>query len=256
MSNLKDLYISDSYTGLLHTASTLLTGNKVQVFDGAGNESALHVGSKDSGISVSGQLSAGGFTYPIADIENGLLVSDGNLSITMKSLQDLLILLGSNISDGVYANPTITFTDGVITDVTGTIPSIVTSEDDAEVVVTKYNTGITYASSVLINPTDWTAVTLPTYVPSTAKAIIGYLIWTGGADQKSFDIKCSRDGGETYVPVFYVKGGEDATGGKDPIGLGVQFNMYTNGASQITFKDFGDSGQTNSFDFHVIAYQY
>jgi len=256
MSNLKDLYISDSYTGLLHTASTPLTGDKSQVFDGAGNESALLVGPQGSGISVSGQLSAGGFQYPTSDVTNGLLVSDGQFSITLKSLQDLLIALGSNIADGTYPNPTITFTDGVITNIIETTPEIITSTDPTEVVVTKYNTGITYVTDIEIGPDAWTPANLPDYVPSTAKAIIGYLTFSGGAKNKGFDIKCSTDNGETYTPVFFTRVGEDASGGNEHLGMGVQFNMFTNGVDQITFKDFGDSTQTNTYEFHVIAYQY
>tara|TARA_R110002167_G_scaffold98020_4_gene258335 strand:+ start:19583 stop:20350 length:768 start_codon:yes stop_codon:yes gene_type:complete len=255
MSNLKDVYISDSYTGLLHTDTVQLTGGKTTIFDGAGNKSSMMIGSEGAGASISGQLSAGGFEYPISDLTNGLLVSDGNFKITLQSLQSLLATLGSNITDGRYTNPTITFTNGIITDIASTTLDI-TSNDPSETVYTNYTDGITYVSDVEINPTDWTPALLPNYIPSHARAIIGYVTAGLVSNRQTHDIRCSVNDGETYTPVFYLRGGEDSGGSSDTNGLGVQFHMFTNGSDQVSFKDFGNTGQTNTFEFHVIAYQY
>jgi hypothetical protein len=256
MSNLKDLYISDSYTGLLHTASTSLTGGKAQVFDGAGNESALLVGSQGSGITVDGQLTAGGFQYPVSDITNGVAVSDGNFNITLQSLQSLLKMSGSDIANGVYQNPNITFTDGVITAVHPKTPAIVLSSDPTEIVVTKYIEGNTYVSDVKIGHELWAAALLPNHIPTKAKAIIGYIRAFNNGDRRWAEVKCSNDNGETMTPVFFVAAGEDAKGGRDLFGSGCQFQMFTNGSRGVWFKDFGNSYRTNDYEFHIIAYQY
>ena len=259
MSNLKDLYISDSYTGLLHTASTSLTGGKAQVFDGAGNESALLVGSQGSGITVDGQLTAGGFQYPVSDLTNGIAVSDGNFNITLQSLQSLMRVSGSDIADGLYQNPNITFTDGVITAVHPKTPTIILSSDPTEIVVTKYITGVTYVMDVTLTGHGWTTALLPNHIPYKAKAIIGYLVGRAlRGENKSWDIKCSNDGGESFTPVFYTRIGKDlhyehAHGGRG--GMGSQFNMFTKSERSLQVKDDGNSGG-GTFEFHIVACQY
>jgi len=56
LPDLTDQFISDSYKGMLHTSNTPVdSSNKVPVFDGLGNKTALNVG-KD-GVHVSGTLS-------------------------------------------------------------------------------------------------------------------------------------------------------------------------------------------------------
>lgn len=56
LPDLTDQFISDSYKGMLHTSNTPVdSSNKIPVFDGLGNKTALNVG--NDGVHVSGTLS-------------------------------------------------------------------------------------------------------------------------------------------------------------------------------------------------------
>ena len=59
LPDLTNLFVADSYKGVLHTANVPLSGaNLPPVYDGLGNKSSLRLGSAGNGASVSGCLSA------------------------------------------------------------------------------------------------------------------------------------------------------------------------------------------------------
>jgi hypothetical protein len=79
LPDLTNLFVADSYKGVLHTANVPLSGaNLPPVYDGLGNKSSLKLGSDGNGASISGCLSAdciniAGFTlidylYPVGAV--------------------------------------------------------------------------------------------------------------------------------------------------------------------------------------------
>jgi hypothetical protein len=59
LPDLTNLFVADSYKGVLHTANVPLSeANLPPVYDGLGNKSSLRLGSAGNGASVSGCLSA------------------------------------------------------------------------------------------------------------------------------------------------------------------------------------------------------
>jgi hypothetical protein len=79
LPDLTNLFVADSYKGVLHTANVPLFGaNLPPVYDGLGNKSSLKLGSDGNGASISGCLSAdcidiAGFTlidylYPVGAV--------------------------------------------------------------------------------------------------------------------------------------------------------------------------------------------
>jgi len=63
MSSLTDLYISDSYTGLLHAGGIPLpVSGQITMFDGSGQVSALSLGVAGQGIGVTGRLTTDNLT--------------------------------------------------------------------------------------------------------------------------------------------------------------------------------------------------
>jgi hypothetical protein len=58
MNSLKDFYIDETYTGLLHSSGNPLTNTGLsEIYDGDGNKSALSLGRDGNGASINGPLS-------------------------------------------------------------------------------------------------------------------------------------------------------------------------------------------------------
>jgi hypothetical protein len=79
LPDLTDLFVADSYKGVLHTSNIPFTGSNIPpIYDGLGNKSSLKLGSDGNGASISGCLSAdcidiAGFTlidylYPVGAV--------------------------------------------------------------------------------------------------------------------------------------------------------------------------------------------
>lgn len=63
LPDLTNLFVADSYKGVLHTANVPLSGaNLPPVYDGLGNKSSLRLGSDGNGATFSGRLSADSLT--------------------------------------------------------------------------------------------------------------------------------------------------------------------------------------------------
>ncbi len=118
MSTLKGVYVSEAYQGLIHANKTKLpeTGKSV-MYDGSGQKSALSLGKDGQGASISGPFEADGFKYPSRDLQFGIPVSNGSKVLTLSSASQLFKASGVYDEDGTYVNPTITITDGLITNI-------------------------------------------------------------------------------------------------------------------------------------------
>jgi microcystin-dependent protein len=117
LPDLTDLFIADTYRGMLHTSNVPVVNNLPPVYDGLGNKTSLSIGSDGNGASISGTLSADGFTirgfaslidyiYPI----NSIYLSIDNInpgvrflgtSWTQEALGRFLAGVGTG-NDGVY----------------------------------------------------------------------------------------------------------------------------------------------------------
>jgi hypothetical protein len=135
LPDLTNLFIADSYKGVLHTSNVPLSGaNLPPVYDGLGNKSSLRLGSDGNGASVSGCLSAdcidiAGFTlidylYPVGAVYLDTLdvnpqtrfvgttwgkISEGKFlagvgSGADKNLTNQILLAGDDASIGEYTH--------------------------------------------------------------------------------------------------------------------------------------------------------
>lgn len=112
--------ISATYNGVLHADGTTIppTGQQA-VYDGVGVQSSLSIGRTNQGASVTGSLSAtdlyaGQLRMPRIDgTPNQVVTRTGTGTLELKSLSELIG--GSAITDGIYTNPKITVSGGVIT---------------------------------------------------------------------------------------------------------------------------------------------
>lgn len=119
MSSLTDSFIADTYGSVLHAdLHTLSASSQVPIYDGAGNKSSLTLAKDGAGVSITGALTAAGIRYPQeVPVPNDIMVALTPNHLTFKSLGELISSIGGFSGDGVYENPTLTFTDGVITDI-------------------------------------------------------------------------------------------------------------------------------------------
>jgi len=124
-TDLTDINISDSYKGLIHACGSCLPAlaNQQVLYDGAGQKSSISIGLEGQGVSISGQLSAGAFSYPALPSTNGYVLAQVNsTTIALTSVSDILRSASSNyIPDGTYTNvQNITVKNGLITSVQST----------------------------------------------------------------------------------------------------------------------------------------
>ena len=130
-TDLTNINISDSYKGLIHANGASLPAPSIQqpLYDGSGQKSSISlgvagVGASVSGpLSISGQLSAGAFTYPASPATNGYVLAQINSNtIALTSIADVLRSIPSVVPDNTYYNvKSMTIKNGLITAVlTGT----------------------------------------------------------------------------------------------------------------------------------------
>lgn len=129
--DLTNIKISRSYKGLIHASGSALPSLAIQqpLYDGSGQVSSLSLGVAGAGasvsgpLSISGQLSAGSFTYPLSSSTNGYVLTQVNsTTIALTSISDILRSAPSSyIADGTYTNvQNITVKNGLITSVQST----------------------------------------------------------------------------------------------------------------------------------------
>lgn len=263
MSSLQNVWVSDGYVSLLHSDSVALPATgKVKIYDGSGQASALSMGLDGNGATISGALSAntlsvGAFLYPSTPLANGSFVvqkssTELGLSQTINSsvLEDL-----SPSPSGVY-----TKIEQLTVNAKGLITDVTEYADENTVTATVYRTNAGNPYSVLDLTNSWSYVTLPANFPATTKGIIGFIKPTTALfnDQQYLTVESSPDAGTNIFPVVYCAGGESSGGGSDSWGSGGQF--YTkvgtlNGSLVVYFRVTGSATNSQSWNFHIIAYQ-
>jgi len=198
-SDLSNQYIDDTFDGLLHMQGDPLPSSGVGiVYDGVGNKSALSLGRQGVGVTITGNLSSdtlnvGALEYPsTAGNENALLYQESSKKIGRLDKGNLSNEYLKDLNPSPYG----TYSGGVIDSINinskGLVTSIALSEDPSDdqdtdpktkhpgtigVSKTYYfkkpqkiwdNIEIDYSN----NPKE---VSVLDVVPSTAKAIIGYV---------------------------------------------------------------------------------
>lgn len=112
MSTLKDTFILNTYTGVIHSDGPLSDTGQSNLYDGVGNKSSLDVGQDGKGIAVNG------VGFPLGSpTTNGIIAANSSSQLRYTTLSDLLSALGGDIADGTYENPTLVFKDNVLVDV-------------------------------------------------------------------------------------------------------------------------------------------
>tara|TARA_R100000951_G_scaffold111396_2_gene110365 strand:- start:7640 stop:8332 length:693 start_codon:yes stop_codon:yes gene_type:complete len=120
-NTLTNNFISQSYTGLIHAqAEQLPSSGKVKVYDGAGNQSAILLGRKDSGCSIyslsASSLTVAGVQYPAGDgAADQVPATDGAGQMTFRSVSTLLSGLTSTTSS--FSNYKLTVVGGAVTSI-------------------------------------------------------------------------------------------------------------------------------------------
>jgi hypothetical protein len=198
-SDLSNQYIDDTFDGLLHMQGDPLPSSGVGiVYDGVGNKSALSLGRQGVGVTITGNLSSdtlnvGALEYPsTAGNENALLYQESSKKIGRLDKGDL----SNEYLMDLNPNPAGTYSGSVINKLKVNSKGLVTlvslSEDppdddtdpDTEhkgtigVSRTYYlKKPIKIANNITINATDdgYTTITTSSVVPTTAKAILGYV---------------------------------------------------------------------------------
>ena len=200
--SLNDQYIADTFTGLLHSDGSLVTTGQSPIFDGNGTQSALSLGKTGNGASVSGVLSVdnatetnslkvASVTYPINNATvNDLVFANTAEQLAFISYKNFIAALGGFNGNGTYTAPTITFQNGVITDIESAaavtahgirtftnvgsgswkVPSGVTS-------VKFYVTGGGASGGFSCGGAGATVIG---YLPVTSGQVIGYVVGQGG----------------------------------------------------------------------------
>ena len=226
--SLNDQYIADTFTGLLHSDGSLVTTGQSPIFDGNGTQSALSLGKTGNGVSVSGVLSVdnatetnslkvASVTYPINNATvNDLVFASTAEQLAFVSYKNFISALGGFNGTGTYTAPTITFQDGVITNIQSaasvrsgglraftdvgsqswTVPNGVTN-------VKFYITGGGAAGGYVCGAAGATVIG---YMPVTSGQVIGVVVGQGGlttnaaGTQSSIslngDILATANGGE------------------------------------------------------------
>jgi hypothetical protein len=192
---LTNTYIADTYVGVLHLDGTLISTIKT-VYDGNGNTSALSLGLLNSGgaitgpFDVSGLLTASSLKYPISDGNpNTIISSDGNKTLSLKSLADIMDAEGYLLTDGVYYNPTVTVEAGIIRNLGSGAGSkgIKTFTSDGTFTIP---TGVT---SVKVTATGGGA-SGPHYAGNAGATVIAYLTVPLGATTTFYRVKVGTAG--------------------------------------------------------------
>lgn len=181
--------ISDTYTGVLHSRGIPLpvagggsmSNGKEIIHDGYGNESALALGQKNNGVSITGALScnntvkgssliANELTMPRIDTGNSsdIVIRSGAGTLALSGFSNVFNSVFSSYPDGVYVNPKITVSNGLITSIE-TSPSIVLlttpiplfDYQNNPTINNILNNSNTYTNTVIFNWGDNNIVTPP-----------------------------------------------------------------------------------------------
>lgn len=245
--SLNDQYIADTFTGLLHSDGSLVTTGQSPIFDGNGTQSALSLGKTGNGASVSGVLSVdnatetnslkvASVTYPINNATvNDLVFANTAEQLAFISYKNFIAALGGFNGNGTYTAPTITFQNGVITDIESaaavtahgirTFTNVGSGSWKVPSGVTSVKFYVTGGGAAGGSTCGGAGATVIGYLPVVPRQVIGYVVGQGGqtTNQSGTQSSISLDG-DTLVT---------ANGGETGYKGGAQANLTTAGESII-----------------------
>jgi hypothetical protein len=269
MSSLQDLYIADSYDGLLHAGGEPIgaTG-KSKIYDGSGQETALSLGLDGNGATVSGSLSTsdlkvGELTFPkVGDTVGSVVVQ---VSPTELGLTDEL---PSSILADLVPSPEGTYTgiSSLTVNSKGQVTEVNESSADDDFTITKtvYKYSTTIPSKVQDEfeiDTSWRRIDLRNVVPSTAKAVILAIRLstnnlTDIANIRYCNIQASPNDGEDVYQALYWTGEDMSIGpqfscpiGKSGNARNIYFRIKEAGGGDAPLRD------PQTWDVYIVAYQ-
>lgn len=117
MSSFTDQKVSDTYSSILHvTGASLISNEKIDVYDGVGNRSALSLGTYNSGADIAGPLACdnitvGELSYPNTPGTEGQILIQGADGIEFSSS------INSSSLEDLSPDPSGTYNDGPITSI-------------------------------------------------------------------------------------------------------------------------------------------
>lgn len=260
MSSLTDLYISDSYTGLLHTGgSPLPVSGQITMFDGSGQVSALSLGIAGQGASINGtftttNLVVGTEHYPSTPGAVGSVlwqIDTNNLGFTNQLPGSIL---PSIITAGTYEN-----IKSIKVTAQGLVDNISEYDDSGGTTIsfTTYSSSPTSLGSVVFIDDNWYKVTITDGFFSNAKAGIFFLEPIDGqllgADHHTNKFIASPDKSKQYkiLTVTCQDGNSTFSGSTQfqcPLGT-------ENGNKVIYFKRDGTSPTDTTLNLWTIAKQ-
>jgi hypothetical protein len=258
MSSLTDLYISDSYTGLLHAGGiSLPVTGQITMYDGSGQVSSLSLGIAGQGADITGRLTTDNLTvgtlvYPSTPGSVGsFLYQENSTSLGFITEDELFPNI---IEAGTYDRiKSIQVTDkGFVTD----INQWPTDGSNTTITFTTYFNGaikqgdITFENVVPggIVESDWVLLNL-TGAYDDMLAGIFFLEPLDQQDlsgQTRYVIYVSPDGTDgNRVPVLAIEGDED-----DETMVGTQFNTVI-GDGQLFFKIVTTLGDVDAVTYRI-----
>lgn len=259
MSSLTDLYISDSYTGLLHAGGIPLpVSGLITIFDGSGQISALSLGVAGEGAEITGRLTTDNLTvgtlvFPSTPGTVGSLVYQATATtLGFISESDLFPDI---ITAGTYDN-----IKNIKVTSQGLVDSIAQWDDDTITSTTYGNAPSNFTTVTFSTNGVWKKISLPGYFGSTAKGGIFFIEPYDNdqpisADQSLNQYIASPDQNAEYKIMTIV--GDDGT---SHIRYGVQFQcpigLDDNGNAVIYLKREGDGSNTQQFLISAIAKQH
>lgn len=258
MSSLTDLYISDSYTGLLHAGGIPLpvTG-KITIFDGSGQVSALSLGIAGQGADINGRLTTDNLTvgtlvYPASPGAVGsLLYQATSTSLGFITEGDLFPNI---ITEGTYDRiKSIRVTaQGLVTD----INQWRTDGTKTTITFTTYFNGASKQGDITFEnivpggevESDWVLLNLTGDYDDMLAGIffLEPLGQTAISNQTRYTVYVSPDGTDgNRVPIMHIEGDGD-----DETIVGSQFQTVI-GEGQLFFKVSCTLGDIDAITYRI-----
>ena len=224
MNSLTDLYISDSYTGLLHSGGQPLpAGGKNPIYDGSGQASGLSLGLSATGVGASA-LTVGTLTYPNSNATTGSFL----IHTSANTIGRVANITSSHMAD---LNPSPAGTYSIITQLTvnskGQVTNVETSDADNDYVTvtrTRYRKLRAPLGTVVfdeVNPNDWHTIVVND-VSDDAKSVVCFAELIGNfatASEREITVFASSSQSDTNAyPIIHLRN-EQGRG----LGNGAQF---------------------------------
>ncbi len=197
MSTLEDVFISDSYQGLIHANKVALpaTGQAL-MYDGSGQASSISIALSGGGATITGRLSSNNLTVGNLKFPN---VAGNNRAIMVMTTNNQLTfvdkLSASYLAD-LYPNPEATYNgvQSITVNSKGLVTSVTTTESNQYELQSNENTG--YLANTIYQNKDSRPLLVVAYgVSNNDVRISAYTGPTTSTDFKVADSFIVSDGG-------------------------------------------------------------